>query len=304
MGPLVVLCGPTASGKTALALRIASRLPCEVVSADSRQVYRGMDIGTAKATQAERQAVPHHLLDVVDPDQPFTVADFVELGRRAVAAVHRRGRLPLLVGGTGLYIRALTEGLLPAPGEDAELRRSLLAREQEAEGYLHRRLQQVDPVLASRLHPRDRPRLVRALEVQALTGSPLSVLQEAHRFADRPYRLLKIGLAPEREELYGRIDSRAEAMLGAGLLDEVCTLQKHGFRRSLKALQTIGYRECCAHLAGELTLAEALALIQRNSRRYAKRQMTWFRRDESIIWVDSLRESAKIQSLIDFFYAG
>jgi tRNA dimethylallyltransferase len=301
--PLTVLCGPTASGKTALALELCERLGAEIVSADSRQVYRGMDIGTAKATESERKRVPHHLVDVADPGENFTVADFARQGGEAIARLDRLGRRAMVVGGTGLYIRALTEGLVPAPGEDPLVRADLGQLEiNRGEGALHRRLQEVDPALAERLHPRDRVRIVRALEVFALTGRRLSELQAGHGFRERPFRLFKIGLAPEREELYRRIDRRVEAMLAAGLLEEVEGLLARGVPPDGKALQTIGYRECILHLQGKLALAEATERIQRDSRRYAKRQLTWFRKDKSTIWFDSWRESAKILALIEHFY--
>jgi len=300
--PLVIVCGPTASGKTSLAVGLAEAFAAEIISADSRQVYRRMDIGTAKATAEERLRVPHHLIDVVDPDQNFTAADFVRLARNAIFEIDKRDRLPLVVGGTGLYIRALTEGLLPAPGSDKKLRERLLAQEsREGEGTLHRRLQGVDPDMAERLHPRDRIRIVRALEVFTLAGRRLSELQQEHAFADRPYRVLSLGLAPRREDLYRAIDIRVEAMMNAGLLDEVRSLLERGYGPHLKTMRTIGYRECLRHLEGELSLDEAVSHIQQASRRYAKRQLTWFRKDKSIIWVDSLRESDKIQALIDNF---
>lgn len=302
--PLVVICGPTASGKTELALRLAELHGVEVVSADSRQVYRGMDIGTAKPNHVERARVPHHLLDVVDPDQDFSAVDFVRQGTLAVSAIHRRGRLPLLVGGTGLYIRTLIGGVVDAPGEDRELRQQLLAEEERCgEGTLHRRLQAVDPVSAARLAPRDRVRIVRALEVFHLGGRPLSALQAEHGFANCPYRLLRLGMAVERDELYRRIDRRAEQMLADGLLDEVRGLLARGYDPQLKSLGTIGYRELIRHLQGDLPLAEAVALIQRETRRYAKRQMTWFQREAEIIWVDSSRDFARIAKLIDTFCA-
>jgi tRNA dimethylallyltransferase len=296
----VVLCGPTASGKTALALTLAERFCLEVVSADSRQVYRGMDIGTAKATAAERSRVPHHLLDVVTPDQNFSVADYLTLAREAIAGIDGRQRLPVVVGGTGLYLRALTDGLLDAPGADRHLRQRLLAEEAgTAPGTLYRRLQQVDPVQARQIHPGNLVRLVRALEVWELTGRPLSELQAAHGFSERPYRVLKLGLTFPRDDLLRRIDQRVDAMLGAGLVGEVTALLAGGYRPSLKAMQTIGYREVIEHLAGQWSRDELRAQIIRNTRRYAKRQLTWFRRDNSIIWVDSLRDSARIHSLID-----
>lgn len=300
---LVVICGPTASGKTALALELAQRFPIEVISADSRQVYREMDIGTAKPTAAERESVPHHLIDVVDPDEEFTAANFVEQGRRLVFDILSRAKLPFVVGGTGLYIRSLTEGLLDAPGGNEAVRSELWELEKkEGEGALHRLLQQKDPVLAARVHPRNTVRIIRALEVLALTGQPLSQLQSLHAFSDRPFETLKIGLNPDRDELCRRIDSRVEIMLESGLLDEVKGVLERGYSPQLKSLQTIGYRECIRHLEGELSLEEAVSLIQRETRRYAKRQLTWFRRDNSTIWVDYLRESARIHSLIDHFY--
>ncbi len=300
--PLIVIAGATASGKTAFAMELAERFPVEIVSADSRQVYRRLDIGTAKASAEERRRVPHHLLDVVDPDEEFSVADFVRLARKAVIDITVRGRLPLVVGGTGLYLRALTGGLAKVPAADPELRRELLRLEaNEGEGTLHRRLQQVDPAAAARLHPRDRMRIVRALEVQALTGEPLSELQARHAFTERPCRILSLGMEMPREELYRRIDRRVEEMFAAGLLAEVRALLAAGYSPELKSLQTIGYRESLRHLQGEIDLIECMALVQRHTRRYAKRQSTWFRRDKDIIWVDSSRESARIQKLISIF---
>ncbi len=299
--PLLVICGPTASGKTALAIELAQDFSLEVISADSRQVYRGMDIGTAKATPTERRMVPHHLLDVVDPDQTFSVADFIRLAKAAIAGIRRQGKLPVVVGGTGLYIRGLTEGLLDAPAGDQSLREELLALERDQPGSLYRRLAQVDPPSAERLNAGDLLRIVRALEVYMLAGRPLSEFQREHAFQDRPYVTLKIGLMPERETLYQRIDERAGRMLAEGLLAESRALLDQGYEPGLKSLQTIGYREAILHLQGKLSLEEAIALIQRDTRRYAKRQLTWFRRDSSIIWVDSLAESVKIRKLIEHF---
>ncbi|WP_221252533.1 tRNA (adenosine(37)-N6)-dimethylallyltransferase MiaA [Desulfuromonas versatilis] len=302
--PLVVLCGPTAAGKTALALQLAERYPFEVISADSRQVYRGMDIGTAKATPEERARVPHHLIDVIDPDQTFSAADFCRQARDCIDRIFASGRLPLVVGGTGLYIRALTEGLIDAPAGDPALRRQFHALEAEGgAGTLHRRLQQVDPAMAERLPEGDLVRIVRALEVFTLAGRPLSALQREHAFGERPFRVLRFGVSLERDELYLRIDQRAQQMVEQGLLEEVRGLLDRGYEPTLKALQTIGYREAVEHLQGRIALAEALELIRRDTRRYAKRQLTWFRKENSIIWVDSRREFARIQALIDYFYA-
>lgn len=301
--PLLIICGPTASGKTRLAIDLAATLPIEIISADSRQIYRGMDIGTAKATPAERAAVPHHLLDVVTPDQSFSAADFMQLGREVIAGIHQRGRLAVVVGGTGLYIDALTRGLIAAPGEDPDLRQELMAIEEETgEGTLLQRLRTVDPEAAHRLKPRDLPRIIRALEVFSLTGETLSALQGRHAFADTPYNVVSIGLAVERSLLYHRIDERAAEMFSSGLIEEAQSLLRQGYSRELKALRTIGYREAIGYLSGEMTLPLALSQTQQESRRYAKRQTTWFRKNNSIIMVDSLAEFARIKNIAARLY--
>lgn len=302
--PLVVLCGPTASGKTALSLQLAKHWPVEIISADSRQVYRHLDIGTAKSTLEERAVVPHHLVDVAEPDDDFTVHDFVNLGRSAIADIVARGHRPLLVGGTGLYIRALTAGLADVPEGDEDLRQTLIAEERVGGvGTLHRRLLGVDPVLARRLSPGDRLRIVRALEVFQLTGRRLSDFQAAHAFAESPYQLLFVGLSMARDELYRRIDRRSEQMFTDGLIDETEKLLQQGYSPNLKSLRTIGYREAVRSLSGEIAVTDALRLVQRDTRRYAKRQLTWFGHLPEIIWVDSLRESDRIPKLIAEFYA-
>lgn len=301
--PLLVIGGPTASGKTALALQLASRFPCEIISADSRQVYRYMDIGTAKATSEERQMVPHHLLDVVDPDEEFSAADFVLQGRRLVEEIWSRQRYPLLVGGTGLYIKALTEGLLDAPSGDPRLRLQLAEEEERGgAGTLFQRLQQVDPDLAATIHPRNLVRVIRGLEVYEQSGRRLSELQKEHAFQERPYQLLKIGVTRPLEELYHSIDQRTELMFNQGLVDETSRLLDQGFSPELKTMQTIGYRESVFFLHGKMTFEEAVEQVKRDTRRYAKRQFTWFRKDSSIIWVDSSREFAKLTTLIEPFW--
>jgi len=300
---LVVICGPTAAGKTAAASELARHLPLEVVSADSRQVYRLMDIGTAKPTRAERASVTHHLLDVVWPDQPFDAACFGELAAAAIADIRSRDRLPVVVGGTGLYLRALTGGLVDLPPADPEIRQQLrLQGVEEGSVALHRHLAMVDPESARMLHGNDLVRIVRALEVFEQTGRPLSAWQREHRFSDRRYRTLKLALMPERAELYRRIDARAEAMFASGLVEETAALLAAGYPSQLKALQTIGYREVIRMLRGECSFTAALADLQQATRRYAKRQLTWFRADPEIIWVDSLSDSDNMLKLIEQFH--
>lgn len=296
--PLLVICGPTAAGKTGLALELRRHLPIEVISADSRQVYRWMDIGTAKATAAELALLPHHLIDVVDPDQTFSVADFIRLGRDAVSRIVRRGQLPVLVGGTGLYVDALLYGLVAAPPADPALRERLMEEEAaQGEGTLHRRLMEVDRALAERLPPRDLVRIVRALEVFILGGKPLSLLQQEQAAGESPYRPVFLGVDVERNELYRRIDARAAAMFAGGLLEETRNLVQRGYSSELKAMGTIGYREACRHLAGEIDLPTAVECTRQETRRYAKRQFTWFRKNKSIIWLDSGKEFDKILNI-------
>ncbi|HBT48219.1 MAG TPA: tRNA (adenosine(37)-N6)-dimethylallyltransferase MiaA [Peptococcaceae bacterium] len=288
--PLGAIVGPTAVGKSEIALEVAARLDGEVVSADSAQVYRGLDIGTAKLLPHQRvsssgKLIPHHLLDVVEPDRAFSVAEYQRLARKAIADIHARGRLPLLVGGTGLYFQAVVDPYFFAPGaRDSRLRARL---EEEAERYgnehLYRRLEQVDPVAAGRIHPHDRRRIIRALEVYLLTGEPISATWKG-RWSGSPYRLALAGLTMDRALLYERINRRVDGMLAAGLVDEVRELLRKGYDLETPALQILGYKEIALYLQGKLTFAEAVSLLKRNTRRYAKRQWTWFRRDPRIVW--------------------
>jgi len=287
MTPVIALVGPTGVGKTDLALDVAQRLDAEIVNADSRQVYRYLDIGSAKPTAAQRAAVPHHLLDVVGPDEPFDCARYRLLALAAIADIQRRGRRVLLVGGTGLYIKVLSGGLCPAPPRDAALRARLNAEEDAAPGQLHRRLLALDPPAAARLHPHDRVRLIRAVEVAVLTGRPLSDWQAAHRFADATLPITTIGLTLERAALYERIDRRCQAMVDGGLVEEVRVLWERGFGPELAPLRSIGYREIGAHLRGELALNAAVAAMARATRQLAKRQLTWFRAVPGLRWCDA-----------------
>ncbi len=297
--PLLVITGPTAAGKTALALELAAHRDIEIISADSRQVYRLMDIGTATASARERARVPHHCIDVVDVDEPFSVSAFSEMAHAAIEDIHGRGRLPVVVGGTGLYIRALTWGLALLQWADETLRRSWHALEKEEKGSLHARLNQIDPELAKGLHTNDITRIIRALEVHALTGRTMSSWQEEHRFAERPYCALKVAVTYERSHLYRRIEERVELMLAQGLMEEVQMLLQRGYSPELKTMHTIGYQQCVAYLRGELNLTQAIEQIKRDTRRYAKRQLTWLRHDDEINWLECPLDSGSIVKWAD-----
>ncbi len=299
---VVCLVGPTASGKTALALELAAACDAEIVSADSRQVYRRMDVGTAKPTPAERARVPHHVVDVVDPATPFDVARFRDVAGAAVADITARGRRVLVVGGTGLYVRALLHGLCPAPPRQPALRTRLEA-DVAAEGLaaLHQRLRAVDPIAAARIHPNDRVRVVRALEVAGASGRPLSAWQAAHAFGDRPYEVLTIGLAVSAAELDARIDARLEAMLAAGFVDEVRALCASGLADDAQAWNAVGYRELREVVRGQATLDDAVRATRRATRQFAKRQRTWFRRDATVRWVTPDAGGAAVRDLVTAF---
>lgn len=284
---LIVVVGPTASGKTQLALALARRVGGEVVSCDSQQVYRGMDIGTGKATPQERALVPHHLLDVASPDEEMTAARFVALADAAIADCWQRGRPVIVCGGTGLYVRALLLGLFEGPGANPA-RRAELGALARAHGvaHLHRWLAEVDPVIAAKIDRNDEKRITRALEVYLETGVPMSVHQARHdhRVAPPRYAARKIGLAPERAELVTRIEARVDEMMARGLLAEVAALRAGGFLPPLRSQEAIGYAELHQHLASQLDLPAAVQLIKRNSRRYARRQVTWYRGDAQVQW--------------------
>ncbi len=299
---VVIIAGPTASGKTELAVRLAENVDAEIVNADSMQVYQGMDIGTAKPSPEMRGRIPHHLLDIVPPSVNFTAADFLALARKVVADIHRRGKRAIVVGGTGLYIRALLFGLAtsPAGSETIRLELATFADQHGAEELLHR-LAAVDPETAARLHPNDRVRIIRALEVYHQTGIPLSRYHEHHGFSSPAYDYLKIGIALERDELYRRINERVERMFDDGLVAEVERLQAQGYGPELKSMGSIGYREVCDLLAGTVDLTEAKRLVARNTRWYAKRQLTWFRREEEINWVEYPESFASISETVIAF---
>ena len=260
-----------------------------------------MDIGTAKATSFEQAIIPHHMIDLVDPDQEFSVADFVDLARPLISQITARGNIPCVVGGTGLYIRALLGGLADLPSADPKLRKQLHQREQEeGAGSLYRELQQVDPVAAAEIHPNNLIRIVRALEVCIVSGRKISELKAEHSFSEQPYRVLKLAPDFPRSELYSRINQRTGQMLSSGLVDEVRGLVED-YSFELKTLQTLGYREVVRYLIAEINAEQMSDDIQKHTRQYAKRQLTWFRKEADIIWVDSSMKSGKVIKSIDEF---
>ena len=284
--PVFVVAGPTASGKTSVAIELAAELDGEVVGADSMQVYRYLDIGTDKPTADELGGVAHHMIDLVDPDEEYDAARFVDDADEAIADVQRRGRRAIVAGGTGLYLRALLHGLQGAPGPDPAVRAELSSRA-EREGWpaLHQELSLVDPETAERLHVNDGVRILRALEVFRQTGEPISSWQRRHRFAECRYSAMVVAIERPREQLNSRIDRRIDEMMERGFLDEVRGLLARGYGPELKPMMGLGYRRMCEHLAGELTLGEAVAKTRSDTRRLARRQRTWFRDDDEIDWV-------------------
>lgn len=301
--PLLAVVGPTASGKTGVGILLAETLHGEIISADARQVYRGLDIGTAKPTRSELQRVPHHMIDIVDPDDDFHAGRFVELAEEAIEQIRARGALPILVGGTGLYVRALVRGLDIPVGRDPEIRSELNRRaEEEGSGVLHRELVAVDPESAAVIHPNDAIRIVRALEVFRLSGEPQSAL--FGRGSGEKHRCLMAGLEPEREKLYRRIEGRFALMIKNGLLEEVRSLLERGYDPGLGCFRSPGYREMIQHLRGEMSLEEAVEKAIRETRRYAKRQFTWFRR-EDLFRVDPMEEGLEksVSRIVEWYRA-
>jgi tRNA dimethylallyltransferase len=300
---IVVICGATGVGKTSGAIELALRLDGEIVGADAMQIYRHMDIGTAKPTAAEQARVAHHMIDVVDPDEPYDAARYARDARAVIDTLLRRGKVPLVVGGTGFYIRALTGGLFEAAPADLDIRRRLQeTHRQIGSQALYRQLSRCDPATAGRLHPNDSYRVIRALEVFEATGRPLGELQRRHRFADRPYTVLTLGLHRERDALYQRIDARVEAMMAAGFVEEVRRLLDRGYGPELKSMQSLGYRHVAAWLAGRFNRTDAVTLMKRDTRRYAKRQLTWFRHLDGIQWIPPDRladQHDQIRRLLD-----
>jgi tRNA dimethylallyltransferase len=301
--PLIAILGPTAVGKTALSLHLARVFVGEVVSADSRQIYRGLNIGTAKVTPQEQAIVPHHLIDVAAPDEPLTLAEYQHLAYAAIDSIHSRGRLPLLVGGSGLYVRTVLEGWsIPQVPPKPDLRAALeRIAQRRGDRELHRWLKGLDPAAARRIDARNLRRVIRALEVTLTSGRPISQLQ-----ARRPpsYRTLRVGLTMPRAELYRRIDQRVDAMMGSGLLEEVRSLVQKGFSLDLPAMSGLGYRQMGGVLRAEITLADAVAQTKKDTRRFVRQQYSWFQLDDARIhWFDasSSEHSLEVEALVRRF---
>jgi tRNA dimethylallyltransferase len=296
LAPLVAVVGPTASGKSALGVWLAERLGGEVLACDSTQLYRGFDVGTAKPSVSDRRGVPHHLMDVLAPQEAATAGGYRQMAIAVLAALRRRARVPIFTVGTGLYLRALLEGLAEVPQRSEELRVRLRASaEEHPPGYLHRLLQRLDPETSRKIGLGDEQKLIRAIEVTLLAKKPLSEVHRAGRTPLEGWRPLKIGLLPAREALYARIHARTDAMLACGWIEEVHTLLAGGMPENAKPFDFIGYREIRAVVRGETTTERARAAIQQATRQYAKRQLTWFRRDAGVHWCQGFGDDPQVQ---------
>ncbi len=297
MQKLLVIVGPTAVGKTEISIQLAQKLNGEIISADSMQIYRGMDIGTAKPTLAEQAGIPHHMLDIVDPGKPFSVADYQTLARQKIEEITARGRMPVLAGGTGLYVRAVIDPYNFIPADTDWDLRARLKRQAEEAGLaaLYQWLSEIDPVAAERIHANDERRIIRALEVYQTTGQPLSFWEQQTDKQKPLYDLIMIGINRPRAELYQRINQRVDLMLEQGLLAEAQDLMAQGLDENFIASQAIGYKEFFAYLHGEESLAEATEKLKQSTRRYAKRQLTWFRADKRVQWLELGKERTAVE---------
>nr|WP_254062105.1 tRNA (adenosine(37)-N6)-dimethylallyltransferase MiaA [Acidobacterium sp. S8] len=291
---VIVLAGPTASGKTSLSLHLAERFGGEIVSCDSVAVYRDMEIGTAKPDKADRERLPHHLIDVVDPTENYTAGDYSRDARAALSAIVARGHLPIITGGTGLYLRALVDGLFAGPQRSESLRERLkLSDKRRGPGWLYKVLMRLDPKSAERIHPNDKPKLIRALEVCIAAKQPMSQVWEQGRDALKGFRILRVGLEPDRDCLYQRINRRAAEMFQNGLVEETrLLLEKYGEARPFDSL---GYKQARSLLSGDLRETDAIALAQQGHRNYAKRQLTWFRREPEMYWLHGFGDEQRIR---------
>jgi tRNA dimethylallyltransferase len=287
--------GPTGSGKSALAQHVALTVGGEIVNCDSLQVYRGFDIGTAKVPAVERQGIPHHLIDVIDPDQLFTAGDYARAAESVLREIAARGRVPVIAGGTGFYLRALLDGLFPGPARDEALRERLELRETSHPGSLHRILSRLDRAAAARIHPNDKNKTMRALEVRLIEGQSISSLFERGRAPLTGFRPIKLGLDPPRDLLYERLNARTQAMFQHGLMDEVRGLLASGVSRSAKPFESLGYKQALQLMDGALTPEQALESTQLETRRYAKRQITWFRKEHAVHWLSGFGDDPGVQ---------
>jgi len=298
---LIILAGPTAVGKTNASILLAQQLNSEIVSADSMQIYRGMDIGTAKPTHQQRKLVPHHMIDIVDPDQHYSVGDYYRDAQAAINGIIASGKIPIIVGGTGLYIRALTRGLFQGPPADIELREELLHREEmNGPGTLYKQLEQLDPEAAIKIHPNDVRRTIRALEVHALKDRKISLFHRDHAFKEKPYGYTLFFLARSRTELYPLIEERVDQMVSDGLAYEVKNLLEQGYGPDLISMKGLGYQHFTAFHLQQQSLGDTVSLLKRDTKRFAKRQFTWFRREPNVIWLDvtGLRKPEDIMARI------
>ena len=298
---IIVVCGPTGIGKTRIALDLAQALRGEIIGADSMQIYRQMDIGTAKPTPEEQERVPHHMVDMINPDIPYDAARYARDAGKVILELHGRGMVPVVAGGTGLYIKALIYGLFNSRPPDPDIRRNLeRLADTRGSAYLHAELAVCDPAAAAGIHNNDRFRIIRALETYQTTGRPMSDHQREHRFAQPRFRAFKIGLTMPREDLYARIDRRVDQMVAEGLPDEVRGLLARGYGADLKSMQSIGYRHMIDYLHNGVDWEETLRLLKRDTRRYAKRQFTWFRADPDIVWITPDEIEAQLPAIESF----
>ena len=300
--PLIILAGPTAVGKTAASIRLAKAIGAEIISADSMQVYRHMDIGSAKIRQEEMEGVPHYLIDVLEPEEEFNVVRFQQMAKAAAEEIYAKGKIPLVAGGTGFYIQALLYDIDFTENDgDTSYRRSLEKTAEEKGGeYLHAMLREADPKAAEEIHPHNIKRMIRALEFHHQTGGKISEHNEAEREKSSPYDFAYFVLTDERSRLYERIDRRVDKMMEEGLLEEVRYLKERGVKRGSTAMQGLGYKELYAYLDGECTLEEAVCIIKRDTRHFAKRQLTWFKRERDVIWADKSVIGQSDDAVVDF----
>jgi tRNA dimethylallyltransferase len=304
VNPLPIVLGPTASGKSELAIQIAVSLGGEIVNCDSMQLYRGFNVGTAKVPETARHQVTHHLIDTLDPGQVFSAGDYARVARPLLRQIAERGRIPVMVGGTGFYLRALLQGLFSGPARDPALRSRLERIERERRGRLHRILTRLDPIAAARIHSNDKNKIIRALEVRILEGTPITELFAQSGEGLQAFRAIKIGLNPPRAQLYARIDMRTVRMFEQGLVDEVRGLLAAGVARDAKPFESLGYKQSLAVIEGRLTPEQAIAATQLETRRYAKRQLTWFRKEQKVHWLSGFGDQPATQrDAIEFLHS-